>query len=169
MQIIELYIKTGGVNSTGTAFNVNTLIDYSLDFTDFDISVDDSIYFPDLDLTSSITSITSNNITISSNILTPTEITKYEIGGVFNKLDLFKDESVSITDSIKNLKDPSKIFTAFSQQFSVPASKNNSKIFGSFNHLPLELIQSSIIIIIAAIITTIITLTHFFIHKLSFK
>ncbi len=134
MQIIELYIKTGGVNGTGVAFNVNTLIDYSVDFTDFDISVDDTIYFPDLDLTSTITSITSTNITISSNILTSTEITKYEIGGIFNKLDLFKDESVSITDSIKNLKDPSKIFTAFSQQFSVPASKNNSKIFKHYEN-----------------------------------
>ena len=134
MQIIELYIKTGGVNGTGVAFNVNTLIDFSVDFTDFDISVDDSIYFPDLDLTSSITSITSTNITISNNILTSAEITKYEIGGVFNKLDLFKDESVSITDSIKNLKDPSKIFTAFSQQFSVPASKNNSKVFKHYEN-----------------------------------
>ena len=79
MQIIELYIKTGGVNGTGVAFNVNTLIDFSVDFTDFDISVDDSIYFPDLDLTSSITSITSTNITISNNILTSSEITKYDI------------------------------------------------------------------------------------------
>lgn len=134
MQIIELYIKTGGINGTGTAFNSNTLIDFSVDFTDFDISVDDSIYFPDLDLTSSVTSITTNNITISSNILTANDITRYEIGGVFNKLDLFKDESVSITDSIKNLKDPSKIFTAFSQQFSIPASKNNSKIFKHYEN-----------------------------------
>jgi len=134
MQIIELYIKTGGVNGTGVAFNSNTLIDYSVDFTDFDISVNDSIYFPDLDLRSNITSITSTNITISSYILTSTEITRYEIGGIFNKLDLFKDESVSITDSIKNLKDPSKIFTAFSKQFSVPASKNNSKIFKHYEN-----------------------------------
>ena len=134
MQIIELYIKTGGVSGTGVAFGTNTLIDYSVDFTDFDISVNDSIYFPDLNLTSTVTAITSTNITISSNILTSTEITRYEIGGVFNKLDLFKDESVSITDSIKNLKDPSKIFTAFSQQFSVPASKNNSKIFKHYEN-----------------------------------
>ena len=134
MQIIELYIKTGGVSGTGVAFGTNILIDYSVDFTDFDISVGDSIYFPDLNLTSTVTAITSTNITISSNILTSTEITNYEIGGVFNKLDLFKDESVSITDSIKNLKDPSKIFTAFSQQFSVPASKNNSKIFKHYEN-----------------------------------
>ena len=134
MQIIELYIKTGGVSGTGVAFGTNILIDYSVDFTDFDISVNDSIYFPDLNLTSTVTAITSTNITISSNILTSTEITNYEIGGVFNKLDLFKDESVSITDSIKNLKDPSKIFTAFSQQFSVPASKNNSKIFKHYEN-----------------------------------
>lgn len=134
MQIIELYIKTGGFNGIGVASNLNTLVDNSVDFTDIDISTGDNIYFPDLDLTSTITSITSNTINISSNILTSTEITKYNIGGVFNKLDLFKDESVSITDSIKNLKDPSKIFTAFSQQFSVPASKNNSKIFKHYEN-----------------------------------
>jgi len=68
MQIIELYIKTGGVSGTGVAFGTNILIDYSVDFTDFDISVGDSIYFPDLNLTSTVTAITSTNITISSNI-----------------------------------------------------------------------------------------------------
>jgi len=45
------------------------------------------------------------------------------------KVDLFEDESVSITDSIQNVKDISKIFTAFSQQFNLPASKTNNKLF----------------------------------------
>jgi len=45
------------------------------------------------------------------------------------KVDLFEDESVSITDSIQNVKDISKVFTAYSQQFNLPASKTNNKLF----------------------------------------
>ena len=42
---------------------------------------------------------------------------------------MFKDETVSITDTIQNVKDIGKIFTAFSRTFSLPASKINNKIF----------------------------------------
>ena len=42
---------------------------------------------------------------------------------------MFKDETVSITDTIQNVKDIGKIFTAFSRTFSLPASKTNNKIF----------------------------------------
>tara|TARA_R110001592_G_scaffold61378_1_gene187076 strand:+ start:1949 stop:3979 length:2031 start_codon:yes stop_codon:yes gene_type:complete len=45
------------------------------------------------------------------------------------RVELFKDESVSLTQSIQNVKDISKIFTDFSKTFSLPASKINSKIF----------------------------------------
>ena len=45
------------------------------------------------------------------------------------RLDMFKDESVSITQSIQNVKDIAKVFTDFSKTFSVPASKTNNKIF----------------------------------------
>ena len=45
------------------------------------------------------------------------------------RVDMFKDESVSITQSIQNVKDPSKIFTDFSKSFSLPASSTNNKIF----------------------------------------
>ncbi len=51
---------------------------------------------------------------------------------------MFKDESVSITDSIQNVKDPSKIFAPFSQQFSVPASKNNNKVFKHYYNGKIE-------------------------------
>ena len=46
-----------------------------------------------------------------------------------DRLDLFKDESVSLTETIQNIKDVAKIFTSFSKTFSVPASPNNNKIF----------------------------------------
>lgn len=45
------------------------------------------------------------------------------------RVDMFKDESVSITQSIQNVKDIGKIFTDFTKTFSVPASKTNNKIF----------------------------------------
>lgn len=45
------------------------------------------------------------------------------------QLDLFKDENISIVESIKNARDIAKVFTTFSKQFTVPASKENNKIF----------------------------------------
>ena len=45
------------------------------------------------------------------------------------RVDLFKDETVSLTQTIKNVKDIAKIFTEFTQTFSVPASSVNNKIF----------------------------------------
>ena len=45
------------------------------------------------------------------------------------RIDLFKDETVSLTQTIQNVKDPAKIFTSFTKTFSVPASKTNNKIF----------------------------------------
>lgn len=45
------------------------------------------------------------------------------------RVELFKDESITITQSIQNVKDIEKVFTAFTQSFSIPASKINNKIF----------------------------------------
>ena len=49
------------------------------------------------------------------------------IGG--ERLDLFADETVSMTQSIQNIKDIEKVFTEFTQPFTVPASSSNNKIF----------------------------------------
>ena len=51
---------------------------------------------------------------------------------VFTRLDLFKDETISITDTIQDVRDIAKVFTQFSQSFSVPASKTNNKLFKHF-------------------------------------
>ena len=45
------------------------------------------------------------------------------------RVDLFKDESINITDSLQNILDISKIFTPFSQSFNLPASSTNNKLF----------------------------------------
>ena len=47
----------------------------------------------------------------------------------FQRVDLFKDETVSISLSIQNIKKPDKIFTEFTQTFTIPASKINNKLF----------------------------------------
>ena len=45
------------------------------------------------------------------------------------RIDLFKDETVSLTQSLQNVKEPAKIFTEFTKSFSVPANSKNNKIF----------------------------------------
>jgi len=45
------------------------------------------------------------------------------------RLDMFENEGVSVTDTLKNVKDISKIFTEYSQTFKVPATKINNKVF----------------------------------------
>lgn len=45
------------------------------------------------------------------------------------RVTLFKDESVTVTDTIKNARDVQKVFTEFSRTFSLPANKVNNKIF----------------------------------------
>jgi len=47
----------------------------------------------------------------------------------YNRIDLFDDEKISVVSSIQNINDISKTFTDFSQTFTVPASKQNNKIF----------------------------------------
>lgn len=55
----------------------------------------------------------------------------YTITGSFNgqQLDLFNDETISITDKIQDIRDIAKVFTEFSQSFTIPASKKNNKVF----------------------------------------
>ena len=46
-----------------------------------------------------------------------------------SRVELFDDETITITQTLKNAKDVDKIFTDFTQSFTVPASKENNKIF----------------------------------------
>jgi hypothetical protein len=51
------------------------------------------------------------------------------VNNVAKRLELFKDETISITSSVQDINDISKIFTDFSQSFTVPASDHNNAIF----------------------------------------
>lgn len=51
------------------------------------------------------------------------------INDVARRIELFDDEKISINSSIQNASDISKIYTDFSQSFTIPANENNNKIF----------------------------------------
>ena len=42
---------------------------------------------------------------------------------------MFNDETITLTSKIQDVRDISKVFTDFSQTFTIPASKENNKIF----------------------------------------
>ena len=48
------------------------------------------------------------------------------------RLDLFDDETISVTSKQQDIQDISKVFTDFSQSFSVPSTPSNDAIFQHF-------------------------------------
>lgn len=48
------------------------------------------------------------------------------------ELDVFQDEDITINLSVQNIQDISKVFTDFTQGFSVPASPRNNAIFENY-------------------------------------
>lgn len=52
--------------------------------------------------------------------------------GNYQELELFTDENIEVTSTIQNISDISKVFTDFSQSFTIPASANNNAIFQHF-------------------------------------
>jgi len=57
----------------------------------------------------------------------------------YNELELFQDETININLSVQNVKDISKVFTEFTQSFTVPASKTNNAIFRHFYENAVEI------------------------------
>jgi hypothetical protein len=50
----------------------------------------------------------------------------------YSRLELFNDEKISVSSTIQNISDISKIFTDFSQGFTIPCSPINNAIFKHF-------------------------------------
>jgi len=61
--------------------------------------------------------------------------------GNYSEVELFNDESINLSLSVQNIQDISKVFTDFSQSFTVPASTINNAIFKHFyeNDVDLDL------------------------------
>lgn len=54
------------------------------------------------------------------------------------RIDLFEDEQVSLTQTIQNVRDIAKVFTDFSKSFTLPASKTNNKIFKHYYNFDID-------------------------------
>jgi hypothetical protein len=52
-----------------------------------------------------------------------------DISGEPQRVELFSDETISVTSSVQNVNDISKVFTDFSQSFTIPATPYNNRIF----------------------------------------
>ena len=135
MQIIELYIKgynrlEGGI----TGFATNKLVDNTGVFNT-SVSVGDIVTNKTTHLTASITAIDSDTqLSLSADLFTSPNTDQYIIESDYFRADLFEDESITITDTLLNLKDIGKVFTPFSQQFNLPASKTNNKLFRHYEN-----------------------------------
>lgn len=56
-------------------------------------------------------------------------------------IDLFDDESINLSFKLKDLNDISKVFSTFSQDFVVPASSNNNRVFNYYFNTSLQRIR----------------------------
>ena len=54
------------------------------------------------------------------------------------RLDLFDDEEITINLSVQNVQDISKVFTDFTQSFTVPATAVNKQIFAFYSNTSIE-------------------------------
>ena len=63
---------------------------------------------------------------------------KLELFVESQKVDLFDFENMSISDKIRDVRDVSKVFTAYSKEFVIPASSRNSKIFKHFYNIDIS-------------------------------
>jgi len=52
--------------------------------------------------------------------------------GDYKLIDLFEDENIELTSTIQDIRDIGKVFTDYSQTFTVPASDTNNKVFRHF-------------------------------------
>ena len=134
MQDVQLYVQ-GEEDVVGTIVFAQTDVITSnvMDFTQNTWVVGQTIV-------NNTTGVKAIILSVVSSINIQLSITGFANGGNsftiirdLNKVDLFKDETISLTQSIKNTKDIAKVQTDFTQSFTLPASKTNNKIFKHFH------------------------------------
>ena len=63
---------------------------------------------------------------------------KIVVGDNLDVLDMFADEGISIKSVVKDMNDPKKLFTDFSRSFTLPASKQNNKVFKHYYNIDIQ-------------------------------
>ena len=139
MQIIELYIKGyNRIDGSVKAFTTNKLDDSTAEFTKA-VLVGDIVTNLRTNEVAKITAVDSDTqLSLSDDIFVSPNYDLYRIESDYFRADLFEDESVVITDSLLNVRDIGKVFTPFSQQFNLPASKLNNKLFRHYENFNIE-------------------------------
>lgn len=62
--------------------------------------------------------------------------------GNYSKIELFNDEKIDISLSVQNVQDISKVYTHFTQSFTIPASPINNAIFEHFNQSDVDAVNN---------------------------
>lgn len=65
-------------------------------------------------------------------------------GSDFVLLDLFKDEKIELKSSVQDISDISEVFTDFSKDFTIPASKTNNGVFKHYYNNDLDQFNANI-------------------------
>ena len=55
-----------------------------------------------------------------------------KVGDAYKRLELFTDENIELSSSIQNVQDISKVFSDFTQGFTIPATNYNASIINYF-------------------------------------
>lgn len=60
----------------------------------------------------------------------------------FEKIELFNDEEITINSSIQNVQDLAKVYTDYTQSFTIPASPHNNGLFEHFYQTDVDAINN---------------------------
>ena len=131
---VEVYIKKNTLEISGASTGTNASPFLSIE-TNLTMTTNQYVGFyvkiTSGDSTGLVSWISSNNTTrlfLETGIPIATG-DKFEIyRSDYQRLDLFKDEKISITSQIGNANDIGKLYTDYTQSFTIPASKTNNQI-----------------------------------------
>ncbi len=131
---VELYIKknTLVISGKATADNTSPFLSFETDLTmTTNQYVGHYVKITSGDSTGLVSWILSNTTTVLTletaiPILNGDDFEIYRSD--YQRLDLFKDEKISITSQIGNANDIGKLYTDYTQSFTIPASKTNNQI-----------------------------------------
>ena len=131
---MELYIQKTKIFDTGT--NSSTVNNYITDATkswSTNQYKDYYVYILSGTGFGLIAKITSNNATTLNfaalSISLDTTSVYQIVDFPYYRVEMFQDEKVSVTSTIQNYSDIAKLFTDYSQSFTIPASETNNSIF----------------------------------------
>lgn len=133
---VEIYIKKNTLVYNGTATSTNTSPFLTVtsagagftvnQYTGFYILMTSGV---NINFRSFIDTNTNTVLTLQSAIPVDSGNTYSIYKTEFERLDLFKEEKISVTSQLQNSNNLAKLYTDYSQSFNVPASVNNNAIF----------------------------------------